>query len=333
MKALVTGGGGFLGGAVCRQLSARGDEVRTLNRGRYPALDAYGVVQITGDLRDARAVREAAAGCDAVVHCAALAGLWGPARDYRTINVDGTANVLDACVRAGVGRLVHASSPSVVHDGRDLEGVDESVPYARRFLACYPATKAAAERLVLAANGDRLATVALRPHLIWGPGDPHFLPRFAARARRGTLVLPSAPGKRIDTVYIDNAAEACLLALDRLAPGANVAGRAYFIGQDEPCGLAEWVNGLLGAAGLPPVTRRAPARLAYLAACVLEAGCRVTGTTPPFTRLAVRQATTSHWFDLSAARRDLGYVPRVRMADGLARLAAHLTERQEARLP
>ncbi|WP_245641989.1 NAD-dependent epimerase/dehydratase family protein [Nonomuraea candida] len=327
----MTGGGGFLGGAVCRLLAGRGDEVRTLNRRPHPALDAYGVAQLRGDLRDPRAVERAVAGCDAVVHCAALAGLWGPARDYRTINVDGTANVLAACLRAGVARLVHTSSPSVVYDGRDLEGVDESAPYARRFLAPYPATKAAAERLVLAANGDRLATVALRPHLIWGPGDPHFLPRFTARARQGRLLLPRAPGKRVDTVYIDNAAEAHLLALDRLAQDGRVSGRAYFIGQDEPCTLAEWVNALLGAAGLPPVTRRVPARAARLAAPVVEAACRIAGVTPPFTRLAVCQATTSHWFDLSAARRDLGYAPRVRMSDGLSRLAAHLAAHPAAR--
>jgi nucleoside-diphosphate-sugar epimerase len=328
VKVLVTGGGGFLGQAVCRLLAARGEHVSALNRRRYPALAGLGVVQHIADVRDPDGVRAAVAGCDAVVHCAALAGLWGPAAAYRSVNVRGTANVIDACLRAGVPRLVHTSSPSVVHDGRDLEGVDESAPHARRFLASYPASKAIAERLVLAADGDRLATVALRPHLIWGPGDPHFLPRFAARARRGRLVLPHAPGKRIDTVYVDNAARAHLLALDALAPGSPAAGRAYFITQDEPVTVTRWVNALLDAAGLPPVTRHVPARLARLGAAAVEYGYRLARVRaqPPLTRLAAVQATTSHWFDISAARRDLGYEPRISMADGLARLAAHLSE-------
>ncbi|GAA2212047.1 NAD-dependent epimerase/dehydratase family protein [Nonomuraea monospora] len=327
MKVMVTGGSGFLGQAICRLLTARGEQVSALNRRHHPALAGLGVVQHTTDLRDRDGVRAAVSGCDAVVHCAALAGVWGPAHAYRSINVEGTANVIDACRRAGVTRLVHTSSPSVVHDGRDLEGVDESAPYARRFPAPYPASKAIAERMVLAADGDRLATVALRPHLIWGPGDPHFLPHFAARARRGRLVLPRAPGKRIDTVYVDNAAEAHLLALDALTPGSPPAGRAYFITQDEPVTLTDWVNGLLGAAGLPPVTRHVPARLARLGAAAVEHGYRLARVRaqPPITRMAVAQATTSHWFDISAARRDLGYEPRVGTAEGLARLATHLS--------
>ncbi|MEW9551860.1 NAD-dependent epimerase/dehydratase family protein [Nonomuraea sp. NPDC050783] len=325
MRVLVTGGGGFLGAAVCRMLAERGDQVTAFQRRPHPVLDAYGVRQRAGDVRDPGRVRAAVAGHDAVVHCAALAGLWGAARDFRAVNVNGTANVIDACLRAGVTRLVHVSSPSVVHDGDDLEGVDESAPYARRFLAPYPASKAAAERLVLAADGERLATVAVRPHLIWGPGDPHFLPRFAGQARRGRLLLPRAPGKLVDTVYIDNAAEACLLALDALAPGGPAAGRAYFVAQDEPVPIVQWINGLLAAAGLGPVRPRVPAGLARLAAGAVEHACRLVRARPPLTRLAAVQATTSHWFDLSAARRDLGYVPRVTMAEGLSRLAAHLS--------
>jgi 2-alkyl-3-oxoalkanoate reductase len=366
MRVLVTGGGGFLGRAVCRQLAERGHEVATFQRHLRPepepatpegpagsvpdpaAPDAAevrdpavrdaaevrdpavrDVVQIAGDVRDPDAVYAAVQGRDAVVHCAALAGVWGPARDYREVNVTGTANVIDACLRAGVPRLVHTSSPSVVHDGRDLEGVDESAPYARRFLAPYPATKAEAERLVLAAAGARLATVALRPHLIWGPGDPHFLPRFVARARRGRLLLPRVPGKRVDTVYVDNAARAHVLALEALSPGAPVAGRAYFVAQDEPAPIADWINGLLAAAGLPPVRPRVPARLARLAGGAVEHAYRLARvrSQPPLTRLTVVQATTSHWFDLTAARRDLGYEPLVSTAEGLFRLAAHLADR------
>ncbi|WP_219510113.1 NAD-dependent epimerase/dehydratase family protein [Nonomuraea ceibae] len=321
MNVLVTGGGGFLGLAVCRLLAGRGDSVRALHRRRHAGLEALGVTQCLADVRDPAAVRAAVDGCEAVVHCAAMTGTYGAYRDFREVNVDGTRNVLDACA-AGGARLVHVSSPSVVHDGRDLEGVDESVPYATRFTAAYPRTKAMAERIVLAGP---VPAVALRPHLVWGPGDPHFLPGFVANRRR--LWLLGREDRTIDTVYVDNAADACVLALDRLRPGSPLCGRAYFVTQGEPCGFGEWVNALLAAAGLRPVRRRLPVRAARAAAFVLErlAGVR-DGWEPPLTRFLVEQASTAHWFDISAARRDLGYRPRVSMADGLARLAAHLSE-------
>ncbi|WP_327048292.1 NAD-dependent epimerase/dehydratase family protein [Microbispora sp. NBC_01189] len=324
MRVLVTGGGGFLGEAVCRRLTARGDTVHALQRHHSPALAALGVVQHLADVRDRAAVTAAVAGCEAVVHCAAKAGVHGRDRDYEEINVSGTRNVLDACARHGA-LLVHTSSPSVVHDGRDLEGVDESVPYARRFPAAYPRTKAEAERLVLAdAAAGRVTAVALRPHLIWGPGDPHFLPKLVAGRR--LLWLLGETDKSIDTTYVGNAADAHLLALDRLRPGSPVAGRAYFVTQGEPCGFGEWLGLLLRAAGLPPVTRRAPAGPVLRAARLLERARRLplTGRLPPLLFL-VEQASTAHWFDISAARRDLGYRPRVSMAEGLARLTAHLS--------
>ena len=208
-----------------------------LQRRPLPVPEALDVGQVSGDLRDPDAVAKAVDGHDAVVHCAAMAGVWGAARDYYDVNVTGTANVVTACRRAGTRILVHASSPAVVHDRADLDGVDESAPYASRFLAPYPRTKAVAERLVLDADSADLATVALRPHIIWGPGDPHFLPRLAEAARSGRLRRVGPAAKLIDTVYIDNAAEAHVLALERLerlGPGNPPAGRAYFITQDDP---------------------------------------------------------------------------------------------------
>ena len=234
MNALVTGGGGFLGGAIVRRLRARGDEVRSLSRGRYPALRRPRRQQIQGDVADAGAVDAAVAGCDVVFHVAAKAGVWGRYAEYHRANVVGTENVLAACRRHGVRRLVYTSSPSVVFDGRDMEGVDESVPYPAHYEAHYPQTKAEAERLVLAANGPDLATVALRPHLIWGPGDNHLVPRILARGRAGRLRRIGRANKLIDSIYIDNAADAHLLAADRLAPGSPVAGKAYFISNGEP---------------------------------------------------------------------------------------------------
>jgi 2-alkyl-3-oxoalkanoate reductase len=321
IRALVTGGGGFLGGAVVRRLVERGDSVRVIARGDYPGLRALGVDTVRGDVTDPAAVEAAAEGCDVVFHVAAKAGVWGPFQEYHRANVVGTRNVLDACRKAGVGRLVYTSSPSVVFNGRDMEGVDESAPYPDHFEAPYPATKAEAERLVLAANGGTLATVALRPHLIWGPGDNHLVPRIVARANR-LRRIGSVP-KLIDATYIDNAADAHILASDRLGPDSACAGKAYFIAQGEPIPVWDLVNGILAAAGKRPVTRVISVPVASAVATLLEGayrGLRI-GREPPLTRFVVRELSTAHWFDLTAARRDLGYDPKVSTREGLERLA------------
>ncbi|MFO0952265.1 MAG: NAD-dependent epimerase/dehydratase family protein [Isosphaeraceae bacterium] len=273
-------------------------------------------------MTDPDAVARAAEGRDVVFHVAAKAGIWGPTEEYQRINVEGTRHVLNACRKHGVGRLVHTSSPSVVFNGRDMEGADESAPYPKHFDADYPRTKAEAEREVLAANGPDLATVALRPHLIWGPGDNHLVPRIVARARAGRLRRIGRENQPIDATYIDNAAEAHILAADRLAPGSAPAGRAYFIAQGEPVPVWDLVNRILKAAGLPPVTRTVPTGVALAAAGLLESAYRTFGihAEPPLTRFFVHQVTTAHWFDLTAARRDLGYSPRVSTAEGLERL-------------
>ncbi len=326
MKALVTGGGGFLGHAIVQQLRGRGDAVRSFSRQRYPALDALGVEQAAGDLADADAVAVAVAGCDVVFHVAAKAGVWGPAAEYERANVLGTRHVLAACRRHGVRRLVFTSSPSVVGAGHDIRGGDESLPYPRHYLAHYPRTKAQAEREILAANGTDLATVALRPHLIWGPGDHHLIPRLLARARAGQLRQVGDGSNRVDVTYIGNAAAAHLLAADRLAPGATAGGRAYFISDGEPVLLWPFINRVLAEAGLPPVRRRIPAAVAYAAGAVLEAvyGLLRRPDEPRMTRFLARQLSTSHWFDISAARRDLGYEPAVSTEEGLRRLGAWL---------
>ncbi|HMB07698.1 MAG TPA: NAD-dependent epimerase/dehydratase family protein [Isosphaeraceae bacterium] len=328
MTALVTGGGGFLGGAIVRLLRGRGEVVRSFARGDYPALRALGVEQVRGDLADSEAVSRAVAGCDLVFHVAAKAGIWGPFEEYRRTNVEGTRDVLAACRARGVHRLVYTSSPSVVFDGRDMEGVDESIPYPRHHEAPYSATKAEAERLVLAANGPELATVALRPHLIWGPGDNHLVPRIIARARSGRLRRIGRRTNLVDSIYIDNAAEAHLLAADRLEPGAPIAGRVYFLSQGEPRPLWDLVNGILGAAHLRPVTRAVPPWAAALAGAVLEGLYRtlhIPGE-PPMTRFLARELSTAHWFNIEAARRDLGYQPRVSIDEGLRRLERALNE-------
>jgi nucleoside-diphosphate-sugar epimerase len=328
MNALVTGGGGFLGSAIVRRLAARGDRVCSLSRGDYPELRALGVELVQADITDAEAVARATADCDIVFHVAARPGIWGKYEEYHRINVVGTENVLAACKRHGIRRLVYTSSPSVVFDGSDMEGVDESAPYPEHYHAHYPQTKAIAEKLVLDANGLDLATVALRPHLIWGPGDNHLVPRIIARAKAGRLRRIGRADKRVDTVYIDNAADAHILAADRLQPGAKISGKAYFISQGEPVPLWEIINGILAAADLPPVTRRMPLSAALVVGWLCEAvyGCLGIRSEPPMTRWLARELSTAHWFNIDAARRDLGYEPKVSTTEGLNRLRTALTQ-------
>ncbi len=327
MRALVTGGGGFLGGAIARMLRERGDQVRSFSRGEYPHLASLGVEQCRGDLTDREALLGAARGCDIVFHVAAKAGVWGSFDEFQRPNVIGTQNVLSACTSLGISRLVFTSSPSVVFDGRDVEGGDESLPYPSRYHAHYPRTKAMAEQLVLAANAPGLATVSLRPHLIWGPGDNHLVPRILARARAGKLRRIGSRPCLVDTVYVDNAAQAHLLAADRLAPGAALCGRAYFISNGEPIPLWEMVNRILAAADLAPVERSIPPWLAYVAGTLCESlwGWLGRKDEPPMTRFVARELATAHWFDISAARRDLGYQPEVTLEEGFRRLREWLS--------
>ena len=328
MKALVTGGGGFLGKAVVRLLVQRGWQVTSFSRGEYHELAALGVEQLSGNLTDAAAIDQAAQGCNVIFHIAAKAGIWGKYEEFYTSNVTGTENVINACRRNGIGRLVYTSSPSVVFDGRDMEGADESVPYPDHHEAYYPRTKAMAERFVIAANGPGLATVSLRPHLIWGPEDNHLVPRIISRGKAGKLRRIGTRQCLVDSVYIDNAAQAHLLAADHLAPGSPVAGKSYFITNGEPLPLWDLVNRILAAGGVPPVTRTISPTVAYAAGTILETAYRLLRLNgePSMTRFVARELSTSHWFDISAARRDLGYEPQVSIDEGLRRLADWLVK-------
>ena len=329
MKALVTGGGGFLGKAIVKLLRQRGDEVRSFSRNPHPDLTGLGVEHCRGELSDAEAVWHAAQGCDIVFHVAAKAGVWGPYDEFYSANVVGTKHVVDACRRHGITRLVYTSSPSVVFDGTDMEGVDESVPYPQHFEAFYPQTKAEAEQLVLQANGLTLATVALRPHLIWGPEDNHLVPRILERGAKGALRKLGTRECLADTIYVDNAALAHLQAADHLDIGSSVAGKAYFLSQGEPLPIWDVVNRILDAGGLPPVTRTISPEIAYKAGAFLEKVYtlfKLKGE-PRMTRFVARELSTSHWFDLTAARRDFGYQPEVSFDEGIERLRLWLAKR------
>jgi nucleoside-diphosphate-sugar epimerase len=329
MNILVTGGGGFLGQALCRGLVERGHKVASFNRGHYPELEAIGVRQLRGDLADRDAVLAAfEGGLDAVFHNAAKAGAWGNYDSYHQANVVGTQSVLDACRAHGIAKLVYTSTPSVTHRAtHPVEGgTADSVPYGAGFKAPYATTKMIAEKAVLAANDAQLATVALRPRLIWGPGDTQILPRLVERARAGRLRIVGDGTNKVDTTYIDNAAQAHFDALEHLAPGASCAGRAYFISNGEPMPMRALVNTLLRSAGAPEVHKT----LSFGAAFAIGAACEALWHAlplkgqPPMTRFLAEQLSTAHWYSMEPARRDFGYVPKVSMEEGFRRLHASL---------
>ena len=322
MKALVTGGGGFLGRHIVAKLLARGDKVRVLGRRPYPDLEKMGVELVQADLQDASAVERACLGMDAVFHVAALAGYWGAWHAFYGPNVVGTQHVLSGCRKAGVRKLLYTSTPSVVSAPGNLEHADERVPYPARYDCPYPATKAEAERLVLQANGkDGLLTASLRPHLIYGPGDPHLFPRIIDRARRGLLVQVGDGTNRVDVTYVENAADAHLLAADRLGDGSPVNGQAYFISHGTPVALWPWVNLILERLGIPGVRRKISHGVARTVGAALEMAYTVLPLRgePRMTRFLADQLATSHYFDITKARRDLAYAPRIGTEEGLER--------------
>jgi len=327
VNALVTGAGGFLGRYIVEQLVSRGDRVRAFARKSYPELNALGVNTVQGDVRDAAAVAAACRGVDVVYHVAGVAGIWGAWSHFYSINTMGTRNVLEACLGHGVRRLVYTSSPSVTFDGLAQEGVDESAPYAARWLCHYPHTKAIAEQEVLASNGrNGLLTCALRPHLIWGPRDGHLVPRLLDRARRGRLVRIGDGHNLIDMIYVENAASAHLQAADALTDGSPICGRAYFLSQGEPVNCWRWIDDILAMAKLPPVSRSISFRTAWYVGLAMEAAYRLLRVTsePPMSRFLAAQLALSHYFDIRRAREDFGYQPFVSTAEGMKRLAAWL---------
>ncbi len=333
LRAMVTGGGGFLGSKIVSMLLAEGCSVRSFSRNEYPELEARGVMCHRGDLADRRAVSDAFRDTDVVFHVAAKAGIWGDYSEYYASNVTGTGNVIEACLRNRVAKLVYTSTPSVAFRGYDVRNANEEEPLPEKHLAPYIATKAAAERLVIRANSSTLATVALRPHLIWGPGDTQLFPRIAKRRLANRLMLVGSGDNLVDSTFVDNAARAHLDAEKRLKPGSPVAGRAYFISQGDPRPVRYLINALLDAAGLPPVNRSIPLPVAYVAAWFLESGYRMfrVANEPPVTRLTVLEMGRDHYFDISAARRDLGYHPAVSIEEGLERTrSAFANDRQMA---
>jgi nucleoside-diphosphate-sugar epimerase len=318
MRALVTGGGGFLGRYIVEQLGARGDNVRIFSRGAYPDLQAQGIQVIQGDIRDPAAVRAAVQDIDSVFHVAALPGIWGRWQTYYEVNTLGTQNVIAACQQAGITRLIYTSSPSVVYDGKPHLNADESLPYPARYLA---------EKKILAAHEPSgLRTIALRPHLIWGPRDPNLIPRLIERARSGRLRRIGEGKNLVSVSYVENSAAAHVQAHDALLAGAPCGGRAYFINEPDAVPLWDWVDQILALAGLPPVRTSLSASLAYGIGAVCEGLYRLgrLESEPPMTRFLASQLSQSHSYSIAAAQRDFGYTPIVPFGDAMQRLAAEL---------
>ena len=318
MKNLVTGGGGFVGGYIVERLLARGYAVRSIGRSPQPELVAKGVEVVCGDLTDATAVSAACEGVDAVFHVAARAGVWGSWESFYGPNVIGTRNVLSACRKWQVKRLVYTSTPSVVFNGDSIRGGDESLPYGKNWLCHYAETKALAEQEALAANSEKLQVVALRPHLIFGPGDPHLLPRVVESVKAGRLRIVGDGSAKVDVSYVGNVADAHLDAFDALERGKG-AGQAYFISQGEPVDLWPWLNSILEGLGQPPLTQKIPLPLAYGIGALCEGVWKVLRrrTDPPITRFVAVELAKDHYFDIRKAQHVLGYQPRVPMNEAL----------------
>lgn len=327
MKALVTGGGGFIGRYIVEKLVARGFDVTSLSRADHPELVSLGVKTVRASVEEREKVITDLAGMDVVFHTAAKVGIGGRLEDFNRANVIGSRNVVEACVVNGVKRLIFTSSPSVVFGGGPSEGTDETIPYPTRFNAYYPLTKAIAERETLSASGrGALLTCAIRPHLVWGPRDTNLIPRLLARADAGRLVMVGAGKNLVDMVYVENAADAHILAMDRLFTGSPVAGSAYFITQGEPVNLWDWINKILARLGRPPVKKRVSYPLAYAVGAVMETAYRLLriDAEPPMTRFLAQQLAMPHHFDIGKAKRELGYAPAVCADEGLERLAKSL---------
>jgi nucleoside-diphosphate-sugar epimerase len=323
VKVLVTGGSSLIGAGVAGALVARGDEVVVQQRARSERLDSLSVRQELGDIRDPDVVRVAADGCDAIVHLAAKVGVVGDWEEYRSINVDGTKNVLAAARRSGCGRVVHVSSPSVAHGGEPIIGGGADAPVLGRRRAWYPESKALAEIDALNAAGDDLGVVAIRPHLVWGPGDTQLVGRIVERADAGRLALVGGGRALVDTTYIDNAVGALVAALDAVEPGSRCSGQAYVVSNGEPRMIRELVEGICRAAGVPFEPKTVSLRIGRSLGAVVEWVWPLLrrGDEPPLTQFLAEQLGTAHWFDQRPAERDLHWSPSISIDEGLALLA------------
>jgi len=330
--SLVTGGCGFVGAAIARALKARGDEVIVLDLA--PECPVDGVDYRRVDITDKAAVTEACRGVDTIIHNASIVHTKQNKQDVIwAVNLGGTENMLEAARQNEVPRFIYISSGSVVYEGKDIENGDESLPYSSISQAPYADSKIAAEKLALADNGKGgMATCALRPHVVFGPGDNRFMPNLLARGRKGQLSVQIGRGIWLsDYTYVSNMTDAVLLADEALAKdGLNsiAAGQAYFITNGEPMPFWDFIRKVAARLGFAPIKYRAPKSLIYAIAAIKEGIDTLKGGTlnaeDGMTRFAIRYMCTHHYFSIEKARRELGYNPAVSIDEGIERTCQHL---------
>lgn len=321
MKVLLTGSSSLLGAQTVRSLVQRGDTVAVMQRRASAVAEELELTQHLGDVVDPQVAAAAVEGADTVIHLAARVGVVGTRRQFFDTNVVGTRVVLAAAKDAGVQRFVFVSSPSVAHTGRALAGCGAQPADPRHAKGEYSKSKALAEKEVLAADGTGITTIAVRPHLVWGPGDTQLVGRIVERARQGRLALVAGGRPLIDTTYLDNAVDALVAAADRAEAGH---GRAFIVSNGEPRTVEEMIARICEAAGERPPERSVPRAAAWMAGAVAETAWKVAGRDddPPMTRFLAGQLGTAHWFDLRETREVLQWQPAVSLDEGFARLAA-----------
>ncbi len=319
MKVLVTGGGGFLGRYIVKELQSRNYDISILGRSPQDDLVAQGIKFIQGNITDVEIVEQACSEVDAVFHVAAKAGVWGNWNSFYQPNVIGTQNIIKACNSQKVTKLIYTSTPSVVFNGDSFSGANESLPYGKNWLCHYAHTKAIAEKEILEANGTNgLKTIALRPHLIFGKGDPHLLPRVIQKAKSEKLRIVGNGQNRVDITHVTNAASAHVKALDALENN-HPGGKAYFLSQDQPVVLWQWINQLLKKLNIPKLEKNISLKKAYNIGFVMEVIWKTLNLKgePPMTRFVAVELAKNHWYDISAAKNDLGYEATVSTDTGL----------------
>jgi len=328
-RVLVTGGGGFVGSSLVRALLKRDVDVVVAGRSRYSQLEEIGVTCVQGDISDRVFTDQICKGVDTVFHTAAKAGIWGKWQEYFATNVVGTKNIVDSCRSGNIDTLVYTSTPSVVFANRDIFNGDETLPYSNRFLCNYSKSKVIAENYVLDNNDENLSTCAIRPHLIWGPGDPHLVPRLIEKGRNRELKIVGSGQNRVDITYIENVVHAHVLAADNLEASGTAAGKAYFIGQEQPVNLWQWINELYADLDIPVIYKQIPLRTAYLAGAILEGIHHLLrkNNEPRMTRFLALQLGRSHYFSHERAREDLGYMPVVSLREGQQELLRWIRNR------
>ena len=321
MKVLVTGTGSLLLGGIASELVQRGDEVVCLQRRPTVFIGHNDAREVLADICDADAVAQAAHGCEAIIHGAARVGIVGAEKDFYNTNVLGTENILRAAALNNISRLVFVSTPSVAHTGDSLVGAPAGAAETGRTRSYYAESKAIAERAVLKARNDQLAVVAIRPHLVWGPGDTQLVGRIVDRAASGRLAVIGTGNALVDSTYIDNAISAHIAALDSLKVGAACDGKAYVISNGEPRTVNELMRSMCAAAGIPFDPRHLSLALGVRLGSLIERlWPLMRSSEPPITRFVAEQLGTAHWFDQRAVQEDFGWTPQVNLDEGFQRL-------------